>query len=222
MGPVALIEWPWLLLSALYRIPSKDPLSLGLSPKLHESERSMRSKTEPLSIALQHVALVTVVILALVTRTSVATAQTMPDTTATNRCVTPNTTCAPQSVSMIQLIANPERFDGKRVKLIGFVHFEFEESAVYLHREDFEHGLVFNRLGADLRAEVGKGHGAINDHYVLLEGTFRADGGGMSSGALVDITSADISGSRDVKHRGGPTGFKVLKGKPTAAAPTSR
>ena len=54
---------------------------------------------------------------------------------------------------MIQLIANPERVDGKRVKVIGFVHFELESrSAVYLHRADFVHGLAFNRLGADLRA----------------------------------------------------------------------
>lgn len=143
----------------------------------------------------------------------------MTDTTAANRCPAPQTSCSPLSVSMIQLLANPERFDGKRVKVIGFVHFEVESiSAVYLHREDFEHTLLFNRLGADLRAEIAKGHAAINDHYVLLEGTFRADGGGLSSGALVDITSADVWGAG---RRGAPTGFKLLKRKAPVVRPSS-
>ena len=121
---------------------------------------------------------------------------------------------------MIQLIANPERFDGKRVRVIGFVHFELESSsAVYLHREDFEHNLLFNRLGADLRAEIAKGHAALNDHYVLLEGTFRAGEFGFASGALVDITTTDVWNS---KRGGAPTGFKVLKGKRPVVRPSSR
>ena len=33
------------------------------------------------------------------------------------------------SVSVIQLIATPDRFDGKRVQVIGFLKFEFEGNA---------------------------------------------------------------------------------------------
>ena len=181
----------------------------------------MRSITRPVSMHPRRVAMVAALTLSLVTFTgAVAAAQAMNDTTAANRCPAPQTTCAPQSVSMIQLIANPERFDGKRVKVVGFVHFELESSsAVYLHREDFEHGLLLNRLGADLRAEIAKGHAAINDHYVLLEGTFRAGEYGFSSGALVDITSADVW---DVGRGGRPTGFKVMKGKAPGPRPATR
>jgi hypothetical protein len=45
------------------------------------------------------------------------------------------------SVSLIQLIANPERYNGKPVRLIGFLRLEFEGDALYLHREDYERGL---------------------------------------------------------------------------------
>lgn len=147
-------------------------------------------------------------------------AQTTRDTLAADSCAAPGRekACGPLSVSMVQLIAMPERFDGKRVKVIGFVHFEFESSAVYLHREDFERSLIANCVWVDLRGEVAKGHAAINNHYVLLEGTFRARQGGIVSGELVDIFSADIWPSRSDTQRP-PRGFKVLKATP--GAPTT-
>jgi hypothetical protein len=37
---------------------------------------------------------------------------------------------------MIELIANTEKFDGKRVFVSGFVHFEFEGNALYFHEEE--------------------------------------------------------------------------------------
>jgi hypothetical protein len=49
-------------------------------------------------------------------------------------------------VSIVQLIANPERYDGKRVQFIGFLRIEFEGTAVYLHREDYEWGIGKNAL----------------------------------------------------------------------------
>lgn len=51
-----------------------------------------------------------------------------------------------QDVSLIQLIAQPEKFEGKRVRFIGFLRIEFEGNAIYLHREDFDHGITKNGL----------------------------------------------------------------------------
>lgn len=51
-----------------------------------------------------------------------------------------------QDVSLIQLIAQPEKFEGKRVRFIGFLRIEFEGNAIYLHREDFDHGIEKNAL----------------------------------------------------------------------------
>ena len=49
-------------------------------------------------------------------------------------------------ISIVQLLAQPEKYHGRKVQVIGFVHFEFEGNAVYLSREDFEYGLVTNGL----------------------------------------------------------------------------
>lgn len=44
--------------------------------------------------------------------------------------------------SLISLIANPKQFEGKQVMVIGTARFEFESSALFLHREDYrEHNL---------------------------------------------------------------------------------
>jgi len=40
------------------------------------------------------------------------------------------------SVSIISLIANPERYQGSEVRVLGFFRCRFEEIAVYLSRED--------------------------------------------------------------------------------------
>src|SRR4051794_13324989 len=44
------------------------------------------------------------------------------------------------AVSLIQLIANPTSFDGKRVAVTGYVLLEAENTAVYLHESDATYG----------------------------------------------------------------------------------
>ena len=111
---------------------------------------------------------------------------------------------------MVQLLATPERYDGHRVRVIGFVHLEFEGDAVYLHREDFEASLVKNALWVSFRPGVPAAQAsrsdAMSDKYVLLEGTFDAtDRGhmGLFGGTIKDISRADpwVAGRR-------PTGYR--------------
>src|SRR4051794_20900429 len=52
----------------------------------------------------------------------------------------------PLSVSLLQLIATPDAFDGKYVRVHGFVRIEHEGTAIYLHREDAELMLTKNGL----------------------------------------------------------------------------
>ncbi len=49
-------------------------------------------------------------------------------------------------VSIIQLLVEPKKYEGKLVRVRGFVHLEFEGNGVYLHREDYEQGLYSNGL----------------------------------------------------------------------------
>ncbi len=53
----------------------------------------------------------------------------------------------PVDVTLVQLIANPEKFDGKSIRVIGFLRLEFEGNVLYLHREDYEHAILGDGMG---------------------------------------------------------------------------
>jgi hypothetical protein len=95
-----------------------------------------------------------------------------------------------RDVSMIQLIANPERYDGSPIRLIAFMHLEFEGDALYLHREDYEKSLHENAIWIRLTDEQMRTSQKLSGGYVLVEGTFRAkDRGhfGMFAGSVDNI-----------------------------------
>ena len=53
---------------------------------------------------------------------------------------------SPIKVSLINLIATPERFDGKVVWVEGYMHDQFEDQAVYLSKEDGDHWITSNAI----------------------------------------------------------------------------
>lgn len=116
------------------------------------------------------------------------------------RCVAqgPANTCVIFGVSVYELIANPVEYHGKRVRVFGFAHFEFEGNGLYAHREDYEHQL--NRNGLWLEQPLGTPD-SVQDKYVLVEGTFNArmrGHFGMWSGSLLDVTRLDVMGRLQV------------------------
>lgn len=107
-----------------------------------------------------------------------------------------------EDVSVLQLIANSQAYDGKRVRFIGFVRLEFEGNAIYLHREDYEHQISRNALWVDLPHDMtNQEQQAVNMHYAICAGVFQASKRGhlgMFSGEITDITRLQNWG-RDVK-----------------------
>jgi hypothetical protein len=98
-----------------------------------------------------------------------------------------------ESVSMVRVLANPEKFHGKRIRVIGFLRLEFEGNALYLHEEDYRHLLTDNALWVDMGAD--KEHAGLSMHYVLIEGTFNAKLRGhlgLCSGVIEKITRAEV------------------------------
>ena len=86
-------------------------------------------------------------------------------------------------VSMLQLLVIPERYEGQRIQVIGYLHLEFEGDAIYLHKEDFVHFINANSLWVGLTSsERQHAEATLNDRYVLIEGTFT----GHSHGHLGD------------------------------------
>ena len=97
----------------------------------------------------------------------------------------------PVDVSLITLIATPADFDGKQVRVKGFARVEFEGNAIYLHRDDYLHGITKNGLWLDLEMASGKSAASADKRYVLVEGVFsmREQGHfGMWSGSIKHIT----------------------------------
>lgn len=101
----------------------------------------------------------------------------------------------PVDITLVQLIANPEKFDGKLIRVIGFLRLEFEGNVLYLHREDYENAILGDGIWVDVTPEITKQSKALNMNYVLLEGVFSSsDRGhmGMWSGAIKKIRRAEL------------------------------
>lgn len=103
-----------------------------------------------------------------------------------------------QDVSIVELLANSLKYDGKQVQVIGFLRLEFEGDAIYLHREDYEHAISKNAIWVDRPRDFSEKQAAeVDKGYVICEGTFNArEHGhmGMFSGSLTHITRLESWG----------------------------
>ena len=102
-----------------------------------------------------------------------------------------------QTVSLVALIATPERYEGKKVQVIGYVVLEFEGTAVYLHEEDAKHMLTSNGLWIDFgKAERSLvKNGEAQPQYAIIDGVVH--GGmrghmGLWSGSLTNLTRLEF------------------------------
>ena len=94
------------------------------------------------------------------------------------------------SVSLIRLIANPEKYDGQVVIVIGFLRLEYEGNAIYLHEDDFKNQILENSVRIGITKETKHEFEGKNMHYVLVTGTFKAAQSGTSllNGYITDVT----------------------------------
>jgi len=81
---------------------------------------------------------------------------------------------SPAVVSVIQLIATPEKFDGKLISVIGFLRLEHEGYLLYLSKNDYDNVVLANALWVDATEDMGKNREKLELRYVKLVGTFRA------------------------------------------------
>ncbi len=106
----------------------------------------------------------------------------------------------PAQISLVQLISNPEKFDGREVMLEGFLRLEFEGNALYIHQEDDSHILTKNAIWVNATPEMLKNREQLDGHYVLLVGIFDAKHFGhmgLFAGELHQIKRAETWPSRE-------------------------
>jgi len=115
-----------------------------------------------------------------------------------------------EDVSLIQLIANPQTYDQKRVRVIGYIRLEFEGNAIYFHREDFEIGMANNAIWIDLPKDMTpKQIKIVNNQYVICTARFiagRHGHMGLFSGEFDEVTRLEVWPiPRSDSSRGTPT-----------------
>ena len=82
----------------------------------------------------------------------------------------------PTGVSLVQLIASPEKYNGRRVMLIGVLALDNEGDAVYLSHEDYSHAMRYNRVRIERNKAVSTDCGQADGSYVVVAGEFEAPG----------------------------------------------
>ena len=101
-----------------------------------------------------------------------------------------------KDVTMIQLIADPEKYDGQLVRVIGVGNLEFEGNCISLSKEDLKYGVgnsIWIELGEKaISYEQAKNY---NGEYVIIEGIFDKDYCGhmdMFCGSIKNISRYDL------------------------------
>jgi hypothetical protein len=76
-----------------------------------------------------------------------------------------------ENVSIINLICDPQQYDGKEIIITGFLALDFEGNAVYLYQDDYQNSIYKNGLWCTIDMKKYREY----DHkYISLEGVFDA------------------------------------------------
>src|SRR5688572_16757303 len=73
-------------------------------------------------------------------------------------------------VSLVRLIAAPQEYASKVVRVIGYLKIEREGNAIYLHEEDYRRSISKNALWLEASREMMLEMQKLSGGYVLLEG----------------------------------------------------
>lgn len=107
----------------------------------------------------------------------------------------------PKPISLIQLIATPEKFDGRQVTVNGFLllgenpDFVGQQPLIYIHQEDARNLILANSVRVMPSDQMRRDREKIDHVYVTLTGTFHAARQGTDSyegGTLAQIQACSL------------------------------
>ncbi len=99
----------------------------------------------------------------------------------------------PKTMSMFQLIATPERFDGRFISVVGFLTLGRERDGLFAYETDAVHHLSSNGVLVDSTEKMREQAASLNRKYVILVGTFKkADKDQFIAGTITNITRCEI------------------------------
>jgi hypothetical protein len=96
-----------------------------------------------------------------------------------------------EAVPLVRLLATPERYDGRRVRVEGYLTLGFEDAGLHPDRTSYEGGLRKNAMWVDRPTWLTrKDEQKLTRRYAEVAGVFDADGEGhlgLYSGALTEV-----------------------------------
>lgn len=109
-----------------------------------------------------------------------------------------------KDVTMVQLIATPEKYDGQLVRVIGVGNLELEGNCISLNREDLIYG-VGNSIWIELGERTISYDEAkqFNGEYVIVEGIFDKDDCGhmdMFCGSIKNVSRYELWDTYLISH----------------------
>jgi hypothetical protein len=104
------------------------------------------------------------------------------------------------NLSMVNLIATPERFDGEMVQVRGYIHMEAGYDGIYMHEDDYKNKITANALWVEFDEEFSESRNRLdhNDKYVIIIGEFKQSDKGKGdnfSGSIKKIIRIDEASS---------------------------
>lgn len=103
------------------------------------------------------------------------------------------------NVSLVQLLATPERYNGKQVLVTGYLHLQFEDTALYFSKEDAQYGsnALWVGFANDVKLEtVGNPSqrkrlklSSFDSRHVMVQGVFDSSMKGHLGGFPGGITN---------------------------------
>lgn len=104
-----------------------------------------------------------------------------------------------KNTSLIALIANPEKFQGKRIRVTGYLNLEFEGDAIYLNELDCKNGIYENAFWVNFADKIDMNNRRnpsrklhdFNHKYVSIEGVFNKNRNGHMSLFAGEIDNID-------------------------------
>lgn len=97
-------------------------------------------------------------------------------------------------VSLLGAITNPERYDGRPIRTMGFLAVEAEGDALYFHETDYRQRITKNAIWLDISPEQLSQFSRLSGRYVSVVGTVVADRKGH-----MNLFSATLSRLQDVR-----------------------
>jgi hypothetical protein len=109
----------------------------------------------------------------------------------------------PVGVSLVGLIANPEKSDKQFVTVIGFLAVQSEGTLLFLGSEDARHDILPNAIWIEANPQTRVTLREFDGKYVLIVGRFeapRANASHVYAGRIIDIGKAALWRAGDEQH----------------------